>query len=163
MFLRVPMPPSRRVLAGLSLCVLATASAAFGAARSDGDVRINPIQVIGAHNSYHAGLTPGVAGPRPGALQPGERAERVGGRQLGERRLGPSQPESWYGRGMTDSERPLRDQLDEAIDRIRRELEILESPSSIGGGADSRSVVADLRKELRELEEARANVGPHEV
>jgi hypothetical protein len=64
---------------------------------------------------------------------------------------------------MTDSDRPLRDQLDEAIDRIRRELEILESPSSIGGGADSRSVVADLRKELRELEEARANVGPYET
>ena len=64
---------------------------------------------------------------------------------------------------MTDSEIPLRDQLDEAIDRIRRELEILESPSSIGGGADSRSVVADLRMELRELEEARANVGPHET
>ena len=27
----------------------------------DGDIRINQIQVIGTHNSYHAGLTPGVA------------------------------------------------------------------------------------------------------
>jgi hypothetical protein len=59
---------------------------------------------------------------------------------------------------MSDSEKPLRDQLDEAIARVRRELEILESPSSIGGGADNRSVVADLRKELRELEEARAGL-----
>jgi hypothetical protein len=60
-----------------------------------------------------------------------------------------------------DSEKPLRAQLDEAIERIRRELEILETPSSIGGGADSRSVVADLRNELEGLEEARAGLGPH--
>jgi hypothetical protein len=62
---------------------------------------------------------------------------------------------------MSESEKPLRDQLDEAIDRVRRELEILESPSSIGGGADSRSVVAALQTELRELQEARAGLGPH--
>jgi len=42
-------------LAGL-LCALASAAAA-----SDNDVRLNQIQVIGTHNSYHAGLTPGVA------------------------------------------------------------------------------------------------------
>jgi hypothetical protein len=55
------MPQSYRVLAALSVWVLATASAALAAAQSDGDVRINQIQVIGTHNSYHAGLTPGVA------------------------------------------------------------------------------------------------------
>jgi hypothetical protein len=63
---------------------------------------------------------------------------------------------------MSDPDAPLREQLDEAIGRVRRELEILRSPSSIGGGADSRSVVADLEKELRELEEARAGVGPND-
>jgi hypothetical protein len=63
---------------------------------------------------------------------------------------------------MSDSEKPLREQLTEAIDRVRRELEILESPSTIGGGADSRSVVADLETELRALEEARSNLGPHD-
>jgi hypothetical protein len=63
---------------------------------------------------------------------------------------------------MSESEKPLRDQLDDAIDRVRRELEILEAPSSIGGGADSRSVVAALRSELLELEQARAGVGPHD-
>jgi len=52
--------------------------------------------------------------------------------------------------------------LTQAIDRVRRELEILESPSTIGGGADSRSVVADLESELRALEEARSNLGPHD-
>ena len=64
---------------------------------------------------------------------------------------------------MSQSETPLRDQLDEAIDRVRRELEILESPSSIGGCADSRSVVAALQSELRELQEARAGLGPHDT
>ena len=59
---------------------------------------------------------------------------------------------------MSDSEEPLRPQLDEAIGRIRRELEILRSPSSIGGGADNRSVIADLETELRALEAARANL-----
>jgi hypothetical protein len=63
---------------------------------------------------------------------------------------------------MSDSEKPLREQLTQAIDRVRRELEILESPSTIGGGADSRSVVADLESELRALEEARSNLGPHD-
>jgi hypothetical protein len=47
-------------VAGLSVWLLAVASAAVAAAESGGDVRINQIQVIGTHNSYHAGLTPGV-------------------------------------------------------------------------------------------------------
>ncbi len=64
---------------------------------------------------------------------------------------------------MSDSEKPLREQLDEAIQRVSRELEILESPSSIGGGADNRGVVAALRSELLELRRARAGVGPHDV
>ena len=54
------MPQPHRVLTGLSVCVLATASAARAGAEPDSDVRINQIQVIGTHNSYHAGLTPGV-------------------------------------------------------------------------------------------------------
>lgn len=63
-----------------------------------------------------------------------------------------------YTRRMSDDE-PLREQLIEARDRIRRELEILRSPSSIGGGADSRSVIAALQSELAEIEAALANRG----
>jgi hypothetical protein len=63
---------------------------------------------------------------------------------------------------MPDDDRPLREQLDDAIEKVRRELEIIQSPSSIGGGADSRSVVADLEAELQALISARADVGPHE-
>ena len=76
--------------------------------------------------------------------------------------LTPAPPTCYIGR-MSDPEMPLREQLDEAIDRVRRELEILASPSSIGGGSDSRSVVADLEAELRQLEEARSGLGPHEA
>ncbi len=64
---------------------------------------------------------------------------------------------------MPDPEPPLRDQLDDAIARVRRELEILQSPSSIGGGADDGGVIADLEKEYRELVEARAGLGPHDA
>jgi hypothetical protein len=68
-----------------------------------------------------------------------------------------------YKTPMSESEVPLRDQLDEAIARVRRELEILRSPSTIGGGADNRSVIHDLEVELSELRAARANVGPHDL
>ena len=64
---------------------------------------------------------------------------------------------------MSESDKPLREQLDDAIAVVQRDLEILRSPSSIGGGADNRSVIADLEKELGELREARANVGPHDA
>ena len=66
-----------------------------------------------------------------------------------------------YGPDMSDSDQPLRAQLNEAIERIRRQLEILRSPSSIGGGADNREAVAELETELRDLEDARGAVGPH--
>ena len=62
---------------------------------------------------------------------------------------------------MSDSDGPLRAELNEAIDRVRRQLEILRSPSGIGGGADNREVIAELETELRGVEESRAAVGPH--
>jgi Asp-tRNA(Asn)/Glu-tRNA(Gln) amidotransferase A subunit family amidase len=68
-----------------------------------------------------------------------------------------------YGPDMSDPERPLREQLDDAIAKVRRELEILMSPSSIGGGSDDSGVIAELEAELRALREARSHVGPHET
>ena len=66
-----------------------------------------------------------------------------------------------YAPQMSDSDAPLRAQLNEAIDRVRRQLEILRSPSSIGGGADNREAIAELETELRGLEDARGAVGPN--
>ena len=64
---------------------------------------------------------------------------------------------------MSDSDKPLREQIDEAMAKIRQEIEILESPSSVGGGADNRSVIADLLAEYQGLKDARAGLGPHDV
>ena len=52
----------------------------------------------------------------------------------------------------TDAE--LRAELMQARDRVRHETEILISPSSIGGGPPNGNVLADLRKELDEIEDA---------
>jgi hypothetical protein len=54
------MSTSYRLFAGVAACALAIAGAAWAAGADEG-LRINQIQVIGTHNSYHAGLTPGVA------------------------------------------------------------------------------------------------------
>ena len=64
---------------------------------------------------------------------------------------------------MSDSEKPLREQLDEAIGKVRRELEILIAPSSIGGGSNDVGVIRDLEAELRQLLEARSRVGPRDT
>ena len=57
---------------------------------------------------------------------------------------------------MTESDGSMRDEPDDAIAKVRRELEIIQSPSSVGGGADNRSVTTELATELQALEEARA-------
>jgi hypothetical protein len=59
---------------------------------------------------------------------------------------------------MDDTDKPLAEQLDEAIDKVRRELEILQTPSTIGGGSNDGSVIAELEAEYRALVEARANL-----
>ena len=64
---------------------------------------------------------------------------------------------------MSDSDTPLRQQLDDAIDKVRRELEIVRFPTNVGGGADNREVIAELENELQQLVEARGHVGPHET
>ena len=59
---------------------------------------------------------------------------------------------------MPESDDLLREELDEAIAKVRRELEIIQSPSSIGGGADNRGVIAELAAELEALEQARTEM-----
>jgi hypothetical protein len=49
-----------RHLAALFLAAMAVAQAGYSASDSDAQVRINQIQVIGSHNSYHAGLLRGM-------------------------------------------------------------------------------------------------------
>jgi hypothetical protein len=49
------------------------------------------------------------------------------------------------------------EELIEARDKIRRELEILMSPSSIGGGPPDPEVLRALQEELRAIEGLLAN------
>ena len=51
----------------------------------------------------------------------------------------------------------LHRQLIEARDKLRREIDILTSPTSIGGGADNREAIALLTAELRQIEAALSN------
>src|ERR1700740_134676 len=59
---------------------------------------------------------------------------------------------------MSESEKSIRAQLNEAIERVRRELQILQAPSSIGAPPDNASVIAGLEQELRDLLAARADL-----
>ena len=61
---------------------------------------------------------------------------------------------------MSESEKPLRQQMTDAMEKIREQLELLRSGPTIGEALDDRSVIADLEKEYQALEEARANLGP---
>ena len=64
-----------------------------------------------------------------------------------------------YHSGMSDPDKPLRDQMTQAMDNIRHQLELLRSGPNIGGPSDDRSVIADLEAEFQALKEARANLG----
>ena len=59
---------------------------------------------------------------------------------------------------MSDSDLPLRDQMTEAMEKIRQQLELLRSGPTIGGASDDRSVIADLEAEFEALKQARANL-----
>ena len=63
---------------------------------------------------------------------------------------------------MSDSEEPLRQQIDEAMAAIRHQLELLRSGPTIGEPLDERDVIAGLEAEYQELKAARANLGPQD-
>ena len=64
---------------------------------------------------------------------------------------------------MADPETPLRAQIEDAMARFARELEILQAPSSSGGGSNDGDVIAALEAEYQALKEAHARVAPHET
>jgi len=63
---------------------------------------------------------------------------------------------------MSESDKPLRDQIDDAIAVLEHQLELLRAGPTIGGPADDGSVIAGLEAELAALKEARGNVGPND-
>lgn len=60
---------------------------------------------------------------------------------------------------MPESAKQLREQMTEAMQKIRHQLDILNSGPTIGGPFDDRSVIADLEAEYQALEQARASLG----
>jgi len=63
---------------------------------------------------------------------------------------------------MSESEKPLRVQMTDAMDRIRQQVEILRAGPTMGGPSDDRSLIADLEAEFQALKEARANLSQEE-
>jgi hypothetical protein len=61
---------------------------------------------------------------------------------------------------MSESDKPLRDQMTDAMETIRRQIDLLRSGPTIGGPSDDRSVIADLEAEYEGLRAARAKLGP---
>jgi hypothetical protein len=63
---------------------------------------------------------------------------------------------------MSESDKPLREQIDDAMATIAHQLELLREGPTIGGPSDDREVIAGLEAEYQALKEARANLGPHD-
>jgi len=63
---------------------------------------------------------------------------------------------------MSESDKPLRQQIDDAMAAIRHQLEQLSEGPTMGGPSDDRSVIADLEAEYQALKEARVGLGPHD-
>jgi len=63
---------------------------------------------------------------------------------------------------MSEPDKPLRQQIDDAMEAIRLQLERLREGPTIGGPFDDRSVIASLEAEYAALKEARTGLGPHD-
>jgi len=64
---------------------------------------------------------------------------------------------------MSESDKPLRQQIDGGMAAIRRQLERLREGPTMGGPFDDGSVIADLEAEYPALKDARVGVGPHDL
>jgi hypothetical protein len=63
---------------------------------------------------------------------------------------------------MSGSDKPMRQQLTDAMDKIREQVEILRAGPTMGEPSDDRSVIADLEAEFQALKEARDNLAPQQ-
>ncbi len=63
---------------------------------------------------------------------------------------------------MSEAEKPVRQQMTEAMEKIRQQVEILRSGPTMGDPSDDRSLIADLEAEFDALKEARANLSSEE-
>ena len=67
-----------------------------------------------------------------------------------------------YVGNMSESDKPLRQQIDDAMEAIRHQVERLREGPSMGGPSDDLTLIADLKAEYQALKEARTGLGPHD-
>jgi hypothetical protein len=63
---------------------------------------------------------------------------------------------------MSGSKKPLREQMTEAMEKIRQQVEILRDDPSMGEPPDDRSLLAELEAEYQALKDARSKLGSEE-
>ena len=63
---------------------------------------------------------------------------------------------------MSESAKPLREQMTDAMEKIRQQVEILRAGPTMGEPSDDRSLLAELEAEYQALNEARAKLGSEE-
>lgn len=60
---------------------------------------------------------------------------------------------------MSESDKPLRDQIDEAMTVIRHQIERLREGPTMGEASNDVSLIAELEAEYQALHEARTGLG----
>ena len=63
---------------------------------------------------------------------------------------------------MSQSDKPLRQQIDDGMTAIRHQLERLRDGPTMGDPSDNRTLIAELEAEYLALKETRAALGPHD-
>jgi hypothetical protein len=62
---------------------------------------------------------------------------------------------------MSETDKPLRQQIDEGMAAIHHQLERLRDGPTMGDPSDDRTLIAELEAEYRALKEARTGLSPH--
>jgi hypothetical protein len=63
---------------------------------------------------------------------------------------------------MSESDKPLRQQIDDGMEAIRHQLERLRDGPTMGEPSNDISLIAELEAEYQALKEARTGLGPHD-
>ena len=63
---------------------------------------------------------------------------------------------------MSESDKPLRQQIDDGMEAIRHQIERLREGPTMGEPSNDVTVIADLEAEYQALKEARTGLGPHD-
>jgi hypothetical protein len=63
---------------------------------------------------------------------------------------------------MSESSKPLREQITDAMEKIRHQVEILRDGPTMGEPSDNHSLIAELEAEYQALKQTLAKLGPEE-